>query len=81
MGYTLSLLLYGRGIAQKTGSWPMVSWSKNNELINFRGEPILMDDVRGMVAKIKADAEDLLCMRQDWWHICSCPLHTEEGSH
>ena len=28
-----------------------------------------MDDVRGMVAEITADAEDLLCMRLDCWHI------------
>jgi hypothetical protein len=60
MGYVLSLLLYGRRIAQETGSRLMVSWSKQGELIYFIGKPILIDDIRSMVADITADIEDLL---------------------
>jgi hypothetical protein len=60
MGYTLSLLLYGRRIAQETGSRLMVSWSKQGELMYYMGKPIPMDDIRSMVAEMTADAEDLL---------------------
>ena len=60
MGYVLSLLLYGRKIAQETGSRLMVSWSKQGELIYFMGKPIPMDDIRNMVAEMTADTEDLL---------------------
>jgi hypothetical protein len=60
MGYTLSLLLYGRSIAKETGSRLMVSWSKREELMYFMGKPILMDDIRSMVVEMTADAEDLL---------------------
>jgi superfamily II DNA helicase RecQ len=60
MGYVLSLLLYGRKIAQETGSRLMVSWSKQAELMYFMGKPIPMDDIRSMVAEMTADAEDLL---------------------
>lgn len=60
MGYTLSLLLYGRAIAKQTGSRLMVSWSKTKELMYFMGKPILMDDIRKMVADMTTDAEDLL---------------------
>ena len=60
MGYMLSLLLYGRKIAQETGSRLIVSWSKQGELIYFMGKPIPIDDIRNMVAEMTADAEDLL---------------------
>ena len=60
MGYVLSLLLYGRKIAQETGSRLMVSWSKQGELMYFMGKPIPMDDIRNMVAEMTADVEDLL---------------------
>lgn len=60
MGYVLSLLLYGRRIAQETGSRLMVSWSKQGELMYFMGKPIPMDDIRSMVADMTADAENLL---------------------
>ena len=60
MGYVLSLLLYGRRIAQETGSRLIVSWSKEKELMYFMGKPILMDDIRKMVADMMADAEDIL---------------------
>ncbi|KAM0362018.1 hypothetical protein ACHAO7_011321 [Fusarium culmorum] len=60
MGYTLSLLLYGRKIAQETGSRLMVSWSKGGEMMYFMGRPILMEDLRTMVPRMTADAEDLL---------------------
>jgi hypothetical protein len=60
MGYILSLLLYGRKIAQETGSRLMVSWSKHSELMYFMGKPIAMDDIRSMVAEMTTDAEDLL---------------------
>ncbi|KFZ14409.1 hypothetical protein V501_03257, partial [Pseudogymnoascus sp. VKM F-4519 (FW-2642)] len=60
MGYTLSLLLYGRAIAKQTGSRLMVSWSKTKELMYFMGKPIPMDDIRSMVADMTVDAEDLL---------------------
>ena len=60
MGYVLSLLLYGQKIAQETGSRLMVSWSKQGELMYFMGKPIAMDDIRGMVAEMTTDAEDLL---------------------
>jgi superfamily II DNA helicase RecQ len=60
MGYILSLLLYGRKIAQETGSRLMVSWSKQGELMYFMGKPIAMDDIRSMVAEMTTDAEDLL---------------------
>lgn len=40
MGYTLSLLLYGRKIAQEAGSRLMVSWSKQGELMYFMGKPV-----------------------------------------
>ncbi len=60
MGYVLSLLLYGRRIAQETSSRLMVSWSKQGELIYFIGKPIPMDDIRGIVADMTADIEDLL---------------------
>ncbi|KAF5239309.1 hypothetical protein FANTH_10012 [Fusarium anthophilum] len=60
MGYILSLLLFGKKIARETGSRLMVSWSKQGEMIYFIGKPILMEDLRTMVAKMMADAEDLL---------------------
>ncbi len=60
MGYVLSLLLYGRRIAQETSSRLMVSWSKQGELIYFMGKPMLMDNIRGIVADMIADIEDLL---------------------
>jgi hypothetical protein len=60
MGFTLSLLLYGRAIAKQTGSRLMVSWSKMKELMYFMGKPILMDDIRSMVADMTDYAEDLL---------------------
>lgn len=60
MGYTLSLLLYGRKIAQETGSRLMVSWSKQGELMYFMRKLIPMDNVRSIVAEMTADAEDLL---------------------
>ncbi|KAJ4175931.1 hypothetical protein NW767_015620 [Fusarium falciforme] len=60
MGYTLSLLLYGRKIAQETGSRLMVSWSKHGEMMYFMGKPILMEKIRHMVARMTKDAEDLL---------------------
>lgn len=60
MGYILSLLLYGRRIAQETGSRLMVSWSRENELMYFMGRPILMEDIRSMVAKMTVDSADLL---------------------
>ncbi|UPL04093.1 hypothetical protein LCI18_015027 [Fusarium solani-melongenae] len=60
MGYTLSLLLYGRKIAQETSSRLMVSWSKHGEMMYFMGKPILMEDIRHMVARMMKDAEDLL---------------------
>lgn len=60
MGYVLSLLLYGRSIAQQTGSRLMVSWSKEKELMYFMGKPVPMDDIRQMVGDMTADAEDLL---------------------
>ena len=60
MGYVLSLLLYGRKIAQETSSRLMVSWSKQGELMYFMGKPIPMDDIRSMVAEMTAEVEDLL---------------------
>ena len=60
MGYILSLLLYGRKIAQETGSRLMVSWSKQGELMYSIGKPIAMDDILSMVAEMRTDAEDLL---------------------
>lgn len=60
IGYTLSLLLYGRAIAKQTGSRLMVSWSKTKELMYFMGKPISMDSIRSIVADMTADAEDLL---------------------
>lgn len=60
MGYTLSLLLYGKKIASETGSRLMVSWSKSGDMIYFMGKPIRMDSIRSMVAEMTADAEDLL---------------------
>ena len=60
MGYILSLLLYGRKIAQESRSRLMVSWSKQGELIYFMRKPIALDDIRSMVAEMTADAEDLL---------------------
>jgi hypothetical protein len=60
MGYVLSLLLYGRKIAQETGSRLMVSWSKQGELMYFMGKPIPMEDIRSMVAEMTTDTEDLL---------------------
>lgn len=60
MGYVLSLLLYGRRIAQETGSRLIVLWSKQGELIYFMEKPMSMDNIRGMVADMAADVEDLL---------------------
>ncbi|KAH8645566.1 hypothetical protein BGZ61DRAFT_488348 [Ilyonectria robusta] len=60
MGYTLSLLLYGRKIAREIGSWLMVSWSKKGDLMYFMGKPIPMDDIWGMIDKMITDVEDLL---------------------
>ncbi|KAK2927994.1 hypothetical protein FoTM2_013170 [Fusarium oxysporum f. sp. vasinfectum] len=60
MGYILSLLLFGKKIARETGSRLIVSWSKQGEMMYFMGKPILMEDLRTMVAKMTADAEDLL---------------------
>ncbi|KFY92193.1 hypothetical protein V500_04254 [Pseudogymnoascus sp. VKM F-4518 (FW-2643)] len=60
MGYTLSLLLYGRAVAKQTGSRLMVSWSRTKKLMYFMGKPILMDYIRNMVADMTDDAGDLL---------------------
>ena len=60
MGYIFSLLLYGRKIAQETGSCLMVLWSKEKGLMYFIGKPILMDGIRQMVADMICDAEELL---------------------
>lgn len=60
MGYILSLLLYGRKIAQETGSRLIVSWSRLGELIYFMGKPVLMDSLRTIIANMTTDAEDLL---------------------
>ena len=60
MGYVLSLLLYGRKIAKETGSRLMVSWSKAGDVMYFMGRPIVMDNIRGMMNEMIADAEDLL---------------------
>ena len=60
MGNVLSLMLYGRRIAQETGSRLMVSWSRQGELIYFMGKPIPMDDIRSMVADMTANVEDML---------------------
>ncbi|PNP37241.1 hypothetical protein TGAMA5MH_10863 [Trichoderma gamsii] len=60
MGYTLSLLLYGRKIAKETGSRLMVSWSKQGDLMYFMGKPIPMDAIRAMVHEMITDAETLL---------------------
>ncbi|EXK77562.1 hypothetical protein FOQG_17729 [Fusarium oxysporum f. sp. raphani 54005] len=54
------LLLFGKKIARETGSRLMVSWSKQGDVIYFMGKPILMDDLRTMVARMMVDAEDLL---------------------
>ncbi|KAH7159391.1 hypothetical protein DER46DRAFT_577513 [Fusarium sp. MPI-SDFR-AT-0072] len=51
---------FGKKIARETGSRLMVSWSKQGEMMYFMGKPILMEDLRTMVAKMTADAEDLL---------------------
>ncbi|KAK2684336.1 hypothetical protein QWA68_016833, partial [Fusarium oxysporum] len=60
MGYILSLLLFGKKIARETGSRLMVSWSKQGEMMYFMGKAILMENLRTMVARMTADAEDLL---------------------
>jgi hypothetical protein len=60
MGYTLSLLLYGRKIARETGSRLMVSWSKLGDMMYYMGKPVSMEGIRGMVAEMTADAEDVL---------------------
>ena len=60
MGYTLSLLLYGRKIARETGSRLMVSWSRAGDVMYYMGKPVSMDSIRGMVAEMTADAESLL---------------------
>ena len=60
MGYTLSLLLYGRAISRETGSRLMVSWSKRADIMYFMGKPIQMDNLRSMVADMTTDAEDML---------------------
>jgi superfamily II DNA helicase RecQ len=60
MGYTLSLLLYGKKIARETGSRLMVSWSKRGDLMYFMGKPVLMQSIRDMINEMVKDAEDLL---------------------
>jgi hypothetical protein len=60
MGYILSLLLFRKKIARETGSRLIVSWSKQGKMMYFIGKPILMEDLRTIVAKMTADAEDLL---------------------
>lgn len=60
MGYTLSLLLYGKKIARETGSRLMVSWNRQCDLMYFMGKPIAMDAIRSMVAEMITDAEDIL---------------------
>ena len=60
MGYVLSLLLYGRRIAQETGSRLIVSWSKQSELMYFIEKLIPMNNIQSIVAEITANAEDLL---------------------
>jgi hypothetical protein len=56
----LSLLLYGRRIAQETSSRLIVSWSKQGELMYFIGKLMLIDNIRGIIADIIADIKDLL---------------------
>ncbi len=60
ISYVLSLLLYGRRIAQETSSRLIVSQSKQGELMYFIRKLILIDNIRGIVADITADVEDLL---------------------
>ncbi|KAL2209730.1 hypothetical protein CC79DRAFT_1321165 [Sarocladium strictum] len=60
MGYTLSLLLYGKKIARETSSQLMVSWNRQCDLMYFMGKPIAMDAIQSMVAEMITDAEDIL---------------------
>ncbi|KAL2211173.1 hypothetical protein CC79DRAFT_1347853 [Sarocladium strictum] len=60
MGYTLSLLLYGKKIARETGSRLMVSWNRQCDLIYFIGKPIAIDAIQSMVAEMITDAKDIL---------------------
>ncbi|KAL2203436.1 hypothetical protein CC79DRAFT_1390855 [Sarocladium strictum] len=60
MGYTLSLLLYGKKIARETGSRLMVFWNRQCDLIYFMGKPIAMDAIRSIVAEMITNAENIL---------------------
>lgn len=60
MGYMLSLFLYGRKIAQETGSRLMISWSQQGDRMFFMGKPIVMADIQQMVADLTHDTENML---------------------
>ncbi|KAH8647517.1 hypothetical protein BGZ61DRAFT_376629, partial [Ilyonectria robusta] len=60
MGYILSLLLYGRKIAMETGSRLAVLWNAEGTLLYYHGQPLAIDSIRQLVARMTADAEDLL---------------------
>jgi superfamily II DNA helicase RecQ len=60
MGYILSLLLYGKRLAMETGSRLAVSWNSDGTLLYFQGQPLAMDTIRQLVARMTAEAEDLL---------------------
>lgn len=60
MGYMLSLLLYGCKIIKETGSWLIVSWSKQGNLIYFIGKLILINAIRAIIYEMIINIETLL---------------------
>ena len=60
-GYILSMLLYGRRIAQETGSSLMALWSSQVELMYFMDMATRINDLRSMIANMTTNTKDLLC--------------------
>ncbi|KAJ0130499.1 hypothetical protein HZ326_26396 [Fusarium oxysporum f. sp. albedinis] len=55
IGYILSLLVFRKKIARKTGSRLMVFWSKQGEMMYFMGKATVMQDLRTMVVRMTTD--------------------------
>ncbi|KAH8645567.1 hypothetical protein BGZ61DRAFT_542699 [Ilyonectria robusta] len=79
MGYILSLLLYGRKIAMETGSRLAVLWNAEGTLLYYHGQPLAIDSIRQLVARMTADAEDLLWERLLFRPSSSSSCNTAAG--
>ncbi len=56
-----SLRAYGKVIAKDFYQRPSVIWSKDQQVLTYKGDSLKMVDLAAMMQKLLADAEDLIC--------------------